>query len=193
MLWEALGWSVLAAVAPLLVQTTWPRWKPRSRELGQLLVETAPWLHGLGPPYLALISGAILERHAGLRGHDLTAWIVGAVFLLLFIPTWRKLLVDRIGLRSNPYRILDEPRWALYRATGLLWLTGPLGLLIGLALALAEWGLRWRWKVLQREKQACSHLIPLASSTILFAVTGNFYLTLLAQALLGRWLQRARE
>src|SRR3990172_11938881 len=75
--WEALIWSALAALSPAAAAATWPRWKPRLGTAGEPLERIAPWLHGAGPAYLALIRGAILSRDAGLRGHDLVAWLAG--------------------------------------------------------------------------------------------------------------------
>jgi hypothetical protein len=195
--WEALGWSALAVLSPLLVNLLWIRWRPPQREYRQLLRSAAPWLHGLGPPYLALITGAILERDLGLRGHDLVEWIAGGAFALIFSALWAAMLVRVLGLQSNPYLILDEPRFALYRATGRLWLVGNhIGLLMGLALALVEWLLQWREKAFRREPEAFVPLVPLASSTLVFALTGNLYLTLAAQAAVpffARWLVRYQK
>src|SRR3972149_11004230 len=75
--WEALIWSALAALSPAAAAVAWPRWKPRLGIAGETLERIAPWLHGVGPAYLALIRGAILSRDAGLRGADLVAWLAG--------------------------------------------------------------------------------------------------------------------
>jgi hypothetical protein len=181
--WEALGWSGLAALAPSLANLVWPRWRPARPDLRALLISAAPWLHGLGPAYLALITGAILERNAGLRGFSSVAWFAGGAFALAFSAAWAALYVRILGIKAEPAWLLDEPRFALYRATGVLWLGAVYpGLLLGLGFALSEWLLKWRDKAVRREPRAIVSLFPLAGSTIVFAITRNFFITLFAQS-----------
>jgi hypothetical protein len=197
MRWEAIVWSGLAVLAPVLTNLLWPRWRPTRSDIQHLLESAAPWLHGIGPAYLALITGAILERDAGLRGFTLIEWIASSLFALVFIAAWTALSVRVLKLDVKPEWLLDEPRFALYRATGVLWLGGVFpGLLLGFGMALVEWLLLWREQALRREPQAFIPLVPLAGSTLLFAITGNFFITLISQAgisLLSRRFVKAKK
>ncbi len=78
--------------------------------------------------------------------------------------------------------VLDEPRWALYRAAGLIWL-GGWGLLVGFALGVLEWSLRTRPWLAENRSDSTTWLIlvRLAISSLLFALTGNFWLTSFSQ------------
>jgi len=180
----------LAVAAPGLAARLWPRVRERLGAWAELVERFAPWAHGFGPAYLALFSGAIRAREAGLLGHQLLAWVGGA----LACAIWLGLSTVRRPPGESwpePGRgVLDEPRWTLYRAAGSQWLGHPqLGGLVGLALALSEWGLAGRlhgrvdWLTLAR----------LASSSVVFALTRNFWLTALAQAGLLILLRRGRS
>jgi len=176
--------------SPALATVLWPRLRERLGDWAELVERFAPWAHGFGPAYLALFTGAIQAREAGLLGHAPLAWVGGALAsaVWLWIATFRR--PDPVRWPEPNRGVLDEPRWTLYRAAGSQWLGQPqLGGLVGLALALSEWGLggrvqgRMDWQTLAR----------LASSSLVFAITRNFWLTALAQAGLLILLRRGRS
>ncbi len=195
----------LAILSPALVQATWPRAVSllKLSELTQdIFQRLAPWLWGIAPAYLALITGAIPARFFGLTGHSPLAWFGGAILCgalvgLAGLVRWPD------GTWPTPTRgVLDEPRWALYRAAGVLWLSSrpELGLLMGLGLALLEWAIRfkpWKGPLLStlrawRTDEVDARWRPgtwetvarLAGSSLIFALTRNFWLTALTQAVL---------
>lgn len=156
----------------------------RQGELVLYLRSFAPWLHGIGPAYLALITGTIFERDFGIARLPLEQWLIGALLCGLWIAVTIR-YVHPAGDWPKPARgVLDEPRWALYRAAGRAWVgSQPWGALLGLALALGELGLRTLtggggraapWEGVARA----------ASSSVLFALTGSFWLTVLTQGAL---------
>jgi hypothetical protein len=196
MSWEALIWCCLAALSPAAMAAIWPRWKPRLGDAAQPLEQLAPWLHGLGPAYLALITGAILSRDAGLRGHDRVAWLAGAAAAVLILGGVLA-LVRRPAAQlpwPDPLQSLcDEPRWTLYRAAGALWFgSHALGVAAGLGWAVLEWALthRSRLRQVRQHPEAAEALLRLASSALIFLATRNFWLTCLSGwallAVLGR-------
>jgi len=188
--WETVVWVGLAVASPALATKVWPRFRDRFGNWAELMERFAPWAHGFAAAYLALFSGAIRAREAGLLGHQPSAWAGSALACAIWLglaTTWKP-----PGTRwPEPDRgVLDEPRWTLYRAAGSQWLGQPqLGGLAGLAMALSEWGLagwvqgRVEWQTLAR----------LASSSVVFALTRNFWLTALAQAGLLILLRRGRN
>ncbi len=208
---EALFWVGLAILSPALITPAWPRMASflvlteTTQDLAQRL---APWLWGIVPAYLALITGAIPARIFGLTGQSPLAWFGGAIVCgalvgLAGLVRWPD------GTWPNPTRgVLDEPRWALYRAAGVLWMPRPeLGLLIGLALGLIEWAIRYRpWKGpllktlrMWRTEEVDSRgpagtwetVARVAGSSLIFAATRNFWLTALTQAVLLSMVRRS--
>jgi hypothetical protein len=200
MSWEALIWCGLAVLAPAAAGAAWPRVKPRLGGAAEPLEGLAPWLHGIGPAYLALIRGAILSWDAGLRGHDGVAWLAGGVAGTAILGAI-VVLVRRPAAQTpwpDPLRALrDEPRWALYRAAGALWFGSyPLGAAVGLVLAGLEWVFtnRSRLSQVRWDPQAAGELLRLANSTLIFLATRNFWLTCFSGwvllAVLGRTTAR---
>ena len=196
--WEALIWSALAALSPAAAAVDWPRWKPRLGMAGEPLERVAPWLHGVGLAYLALIRGAILSRDAGLRGHDLVAWLAGGVACAALLGCILA-VARRPGLGMpwpDPLRALaDEPRWALYRAAGALWLgSHALGTGVGLGWAVLEWALTNRTRLggIRQHPEAAGTLLRLASSALIFLVTRNFWLTCLSGGIMLAVLRRPK-
>jgi len=199
--WEALIWSALAALSPAAAGVAWPRWKPRLGIAGEPLERIAPWLHGVGLAYLALIRGAILSRDAGLRGHDLVAWLAGGVACAALLGCILA-VARRRGLGMpwpDPLRgLADEPRWALYRAAGALWFnfsSHALGTGVGLGWAVLEWAVtnRTRLGEIRRHPEAAGTLLRLAASTLIFLVTRNFWLTGLSGGILLSALGRPKR
>ncbi len=199
MTWEAAFWVGLALAARASTKATLVWLESRGFRWVDLLSEFAPWLHGLLIAYLALVSGAILGRHAGLYGHTLRGWAAGAALtvallaIAYLLPRWRTL---PLSLPPPLETALDEPRWALYRAAGHLW-TGVFlgGLAIGLGLAVVEWILNWRpWRSApELGPRAWGDLLRTATSTLVFGVSGNLWLTLIAQLSLAVMARRARR
>lgn len=185
---EALLWSAIAVLATTL---RWVSAAERRLRLGrwtEWLEAFAPWIHGLGPTFLAAFTGALAPASIGLIVPNvLTGWIlpcVGLIVLLAGCSAWLK----QNPLKRPPLRfdhvVLDEPRWALYRATGgLLLAHDGLGLILGLGLGLLEWTLRHRtWRPESRgETRVCLDLARVATSTIAFALSRNLWLTIAFQ------------
>lgn len=185
-------WVALALVGPAAVEILWPALRRQASRWAPYLRSFAPWLHGVGPAYLALITGAIGARHFGLTGQPALTWAGGSLFCAGWLVISSRLLRPE-GRWPKPARgVLDEPRWALYRAAGAAWIaSAPLGVLIGLGLAAAELALRWGAGLGQRPLP-WEALARVASSSVLFAVTGNFWLTLVTQGL-ALFLLRGRR
>jgi hypothetical protein len=197
MIWESVAWVVVAlAAVPLMtlieapVKARWPSAWPALRGL-------APWLIGLGPAYLALISGAVLGRSFGLYGRGGAAgWLVSTLFCAgLAAGTWglRRHLANPASEQDLISVVMDEPRWALYRAAGVVWL-GTWGLLFGLGVGMIEWVLRTRpWLAeIQQDRGTWLVLIRLGVSSLIFALTGNFWLTWTTQAVCWFLLSRVQ-
>jgi len=210
--WEALIWCALAAFSPAASAAAWPRWRARLGRAGEALQLAAPWLHGVGLAYLALLRGAILSRDAGLRGHDLVAWVVGglgcAAVLGLLEATLRR-PAREVDWPDSVQALADEPRWTLYRAAGALWLNShPLGTGLGLGWGLLELAAANLTQLRQacqdpraggsllhqirRHPDAGGRMLRLAASSLLFLLTRNFWLTSLSGAILLALLQRRR-
>jgi len=187
MIWESVAWVAVAVAAIPLVdlievplESRWPKVWPAVRGL-------APWLIGLGPSYLALVSGAVLARSFGLYGRGgAIGWALSVLLCAsVLAATWalRERLAGLTSGRDLIPALLDEPRWALYRAAGVLWL-GAWGLLIGFFVGTIEWALRTRPRLAasRGDRTTWLSLIQLALSSLLFALTGNFWLTWTSQA-----------
>ena len=183
MRWEALLWSVLAIAAPALAQLLWRRLNPRLPEWALPLVQSAGWMHGLVLPYLALILGSIPGGLVGLHGIGPLHWIAGslacALGLIAVVIAHRLRPQPHMRQRSAVERWKDEPRWALYRGAGGLWL-GDVALGAGLGLVLS--GIEWVLTGLARgstdlKRVSLDPLYRSAVSTALFLLTRNFWLT----------------
>ncbi|MFQ5944147.1 MAG: hypothetical protein ACE5JF_11390 [Anaerolineales bacterium] len=204
---EAAFWVGLGLLSPALVRPAWPRAVSLlglSESAQDLVRRLGPWLWGIAPAYLALISGAVPARFFGLTGHSPLAWFGGAIFCGALIGLVRRPQGD---WPTPTLSVLDEPRWALYRASGMLWIPHPeLGLLIGLAMALAEWAIcfqPWKgplkktlhtWRAAEVDARwpagTWETMARLAGSSLIFATTRNFWLTALSQMVLLGMLRR---
>jgi hypothetical protein len=200
MRWEALIWSLLAITAPAGLQMLWRRFHPNMPEWIEPLIPSVGWMHGLFLPYLALISGSIPGGLVGLYAIDPLHWFAGALACLLglaavFIAR-RFQIRPQLHLHSAVDRWKDEPRWALYRATGSLWINDfALGTGAGLLFAGLEWALTGLTRQPNNLKeQDREPLYRSAVSTALFLLTRNFWLTAGTQlaffVLLETWAER---
>lgn len=196
MRWEAAAWSAVGLLGPVIASRYWPQVRERLPDDLVIVEQAWPWLYGLVPPYLALISGAVVARDLGLR---VDGWLGWALDLVLAGGVAAGLGLASTRLDSEPQTeagwgaLLDEPRWSLYRAAAGLWVGfTPLALLIGLALTLVEWATRYRAWVPEkrRDNRTCLALLRAASSALLFAVTWNLWVTVAGQALITWWLRR---
>lgn len=188
MIWEATAWSAVGVVAPFLAARYWPDVRARLPSWVGIMEDTWPWLYGVAPPYFALLSGAVVARDLGLRSGRLLDFgvdlILGSLVVSGLVLAWERIPGDR-SMSAGWRDLLDEPRWALYRACGGLWIGfGPAALAIGLAIALVEWTVRFRlWEAENRMNQdTCSALLRTASSTLLYSLTGSLWVTLAGQA-----------
>lgn len=196
MRWEAAAWSVVSLLSPVIAMRYWPRLRERLPD-GLLIGEQVwPWLYGLAPPYLALISGSVVARDLGLRVDGWLHWLLDLLLAGVVVTAigfaWSRLESEP---RTEPgwSVLLDEPRWSLYRAAAGLWVGfTPLALLVGLALALGEWAVRYEvWiEGKRREQRTCLALLRAASSALLYALTRNLWVTIAGQALISWWLNR---
>lgn len=192
MMAESIVWVAVALAAAPLAGVLGPPVRLRWPRLAAYLEIIGPWLYGLGPAYLALVRGAVLARAFGLYGRGgAIGWaveLVGGAGFLLAVWLLRGRLAVLSSAPSDDASILDEPRWCLYRAAGILW-TGSdwWGLLAGFGLGCLEWAVGQQvWRRESRgAPQACLEIFRLSLSTILFALTGNAWITALVQG--GLW------
>lgn len=208
--WEAAFWVGLAILSPALARPAWP-WVVSllhlTDSIPDLAQRLAPWLWGIVPAYLALISGAVPARFVGLTGQAPLDWFGGAILSGALIGLAALIRWPEGDWATLTRGVLDEPRWALYRAAGVLWLPrSELGLLIGLALALLEWAICFRpwkgsliealrtWRTDEVESQwptgTWETVARMAGSSLLFASTRNFWLTVLSQAVILAMMRR---
>lgn len=190
MRWDAVLWILVGIVSFPLVRAVWPRLEARQPRWSPYFEAFAPWLHGIGPAYVALITGAVLTRDFGLARQGTEAWVGGSALCIVWLVVNDRLRPAQAGWPPPVRGALDEPRWALYRAGAALWVSQPqMALLVGLGLAVGEWGLSW---VGGAEARRWTWLARAASSSLIYALTGNFWLTLVTQALGLELAQRRR-
>jgi hypothetical protein len=80
--------------------------------------------------------------------------------------------------------LLEEPRWALYRSAGLLWLPGPLaGVVLGIGLAIVEigWSGKWWIREARGRPEEWFPVLRAALSAVVFVATRSFWLTAATQ------------
>ena len=197
---EALLWCALLISAPAAANLLWRRFDPAIPNWTQPFVDGAGWFHGLMLPYFALLVGSIPARLVGLYGFSWWAWLAGGTACLsgLAAVVFANSRRHRPALRARRAieRWKDEPRWALYRATGWLLLNDiGLGAGLGFALSILEWvgnGLTSEPRLLMDQDR--EGLYRSGVSTILFIITNNFWLTAGTQlvffTLLELWADR---
>lgn len=180
-----MGISVGAPVAARWAWLGLPRsWRSQAEALRPL----ASWAHAILPAYLAVVRGAVLGRDFGLYGPGLAQTAAG---LLACAAGVAAALVARRWISPPPASLLlvlgQEPRWALYRAAGALWLGSSMpGVALGLGLAGLEVGLLGRWWKAEERSRAASWLplLRAAFSAVLFLATRSFWLTAATQAVI---------
>lgn len=193
---EALIWSLLLVLGPAFAERLWPMLRQRIPPLPINVELWAPWIHGLMLPYLAIIVGSVSGRQVGLYGGQPGVWIAGVIACgigLILASTLVRRLANLPEPEGELYAVLlDETRWAFYRAAAALWIAGLLSALLGFGMAFIELGLthalvsgrsapsQAQWKRLMRA----------ALSTLLFIATGNFWLTAMTQLLLQLVVRR---
>jgi hypothetical protein len=163
--------------------------------------EVAWWAHaayGLLPAYLAWIQGAVTGRdlglHLGWAQAAVGVAIIGGCGLVAELAKKRTSGPGSVRAWLGPgptsLGLLDTPRWALYRAAGTVWTTGPpTGTLVGSLIGLTEVILRSGRLPSLSGREDRIRLIWLAAGFLLLGVTGSLWLTLAAQAGLT-WLTR---
>ncbi len=194
--WPAAAWSGVAVLAPLLGRPLGRALSERAGVWSDVAAALGPWLHGLGPPFIALFTGAVPARYLGLYGSGGGAGWAGSALLLLGLWYGARVALARRSLQPHVARydtvVLDEPRWALYRAAGWL-LIGSFyfGSLIGLGVALLEWGLTWRgWRAGERSSDASCFMVGrIGTSWLAYSLTGNLWWTALFQVGLALLLE----
>jgi hypothetical protein len=188
MIVEALLWTGIALFGPAIVGFFWGRLASCLGDGSLPGASMARWIHSLGIPYVALITGAVSVRDVGLSGIAGIEWLRGAIVCagalgVAWVATgWRRVELPY----ARPGRAAeDEPRWALYRGTASL-LADPrwAGPLIGLGIGLLDWFLRIRpWAQRAWPMPAeWSDLVRVCGSTALFLFTRNLWLIVLTQA-----------
>lgn len=172
----ALSWPVFQSLgSDLLGRRAIPRWLER--------LHLASWLGSVGVPYLALLSGAVSFRDYGLDLGGPSSWIPDAVVALL-LALVLALVSIRFPAGEDGLTILEEPRWALYRALGWAW-TGSLG--VGIAVAVAGAILEQLLERIRRGGrfqvtfQDRGWLFRVTYSNLVFGLTTSFWLILLGR------------
>lgn len=187
--WEAAFWSLVLIIFPTVVIRIWPRLRDRVGDWQEPLEASAPWAHSLLLPYLALLTGSIIGRDAGLYDHSISDWVSAAFACGLGLAAAAIFL--RVRPTSLPWThtlaetLREEPRWAIYRASAALWATSfPLSVVIGTALAFAETAV-WVLKDEKKDRFTLANgakLLRALFSGLLFGLTRNFWLTAATQA-----------
>ncbi|MFP3853861.1 MAG: hypothetical protein ACLFWD_06160 [Anaerolineales bacterium] len=187
--WPLLLWTFIWVLFALV--SGWLRDRLlRKQDHRRLYGEVIPWIYGLAPPFLAWVFGWMPARVMGFSGQGgLIGWLLISLLLALSLALYWRFIRPRLpaeipDIRSE-HALLDEPRWAFYRGVGWLWL-GQFGwgMLLGFGLSLLEWALRHEiWRVERRSEPAtCFHLARHATSSLVFALSANLWLTMLFQA-----------
>ena len=179
---EAAFWVALSVTAPW----AWPRLRRRLGPWVDPFHPLALWAHAILPAYVALVRGAVLGRDLGLYGPDVGQFAAGLLACAAGLGVAfaaRRWLSPTAG--SPLTALQEEPRWALYRAAGILWLGGLIpGIALGLGLAALEVGLAAGWWKAEARSRPTSWLPLLRAgfSAALFFVTRSFWLTAATQA-----------
>jgi hypothetical protein len=182
---ETALWIAISVGGPPVAAWIWPRLRERLPPGVSVLLPLSPWLHSIGPSYFAILSGAVLGRDYGLYGVGPARFVAGVLAcaggsaVAALARRWLRL--PEIG----PINVLlEEPRWALYRAAGLLWLPGPVaGVALGVGLALMETGLRAKWwqPAARHQAETWFPVLRACLSAVIFAATRSFWLAAAAQ------------
>lgn len=181
-------WVGLSLVGPWAAGRLRPRIEA---SLGEAWPEAA-WMaraaYGFLLPFAAWVRGAVVGRDLGLQPPwAREMWVAaGAVASVLLVGEWalrrwrlRGGLRTAIGRERSLMDLFDTPRWALYRGAAWVWTgTATWGAVIGCALGAVE--------IVARGKSPTgsgrSQFLWMVATMLVLAATGNFWLTLAAQA-----------
>lgn len=187
---EAAVWSLLMVISPGVAARLWPSLQERYQRLSINLEAWAPWIQSLGIPYLALILGSVSDRQMGLVGLKPAMWAVGGTACLIALAASR-ITLSRTAIKPDPGAsastvLLEEVRWGFYRGAAALWLSGYLASVLGLGLALLELAMTHMFIHGSQlpDLKTWKALLRAVLSTLLFVLTGNFWLTAGTQLLL---------
>jgi hypothetical protein len=200
---EAALWCGIALIVPFIWEAYRSQIQTRLGQRYEILSDLLPWLHGLFLPFTAVIVGSIPAGPAGLRSQSPTAWLIGITACVLGLISAALVLsrrqIDRDALVPAGDILHEEPRWAMYRTAGYLWVGSLLPAVgIGIALAATEVALSY----LPRRGDGgppvplLSQMIRATFSGVIFIATQNFWLTMGTQAgvlLIAWWFQRAQQ
>jgi hypothetical protein len=189
---EAGLWVLLSLVARPLEALVWSRLQAKAGEWSEALEQVAPWLHAVGPMYLALMTGAVLGSRLGLYGFGLQGSLLGGLggaLILAGLFAFRRFGSERIKLPNPPdfdTTLRDELRWGFYRGAAAGWLGQMwLGGLAGFGLATVEWMLAMQPWSSPSWKEPIHWAAPVRAglSAILYSLSGNLWLILAVQLL----------
>jgi hypothetical protein len=167
-------------IAPLLFRLLPENQPARIPARAAFLRDWAPWIHGIGLPYLSLLLGWIAARDYGLGGQTLPEWLAGIFFAVAFGA-----LLGRLSPRFAEARgwgdVRAEARWTLYRAAVWPW-TGNLAIAVGIGLAATAAEFLWRARPEGERlfpKRGILFLVRAGGSAVLFLLAHNFYAAML--------------
>jgi hypothetical protein len=188
--WQSLAWTAGWLVFPLLGERLRGWLLQRGEAQEELYDEIAPWVVGLAPAYLGWILGLVPGRMLGFMGRGgFIGWLLVGLVLAGLLALYWWVFLPRASVTLPDFRadhgLLDEARWAYYRGVGWLWIGNFWwGVLLGFGLTILEWALTQKlWKAERRgDPVTCLHLARRASSTLAFALSANFWLTMIFQA-----------
>lgn len=203
MLTESILWAGIALLLPAVLRLTRRRWGDLLERAGLVhILPWAPYLYGILPPYLALVTGAVNRRDMDLLGFTRLEWVYSGAACAMLVAAVYLLTSEREPPERLPDPLLgatDEFRWMLYRAVGVIG-TGQEweGWLVGGFWMLGEWLVRWgdfRWE-LPAKPEARIEGVRMTGSTALAVVTGNLWLiagTHMAVLALLHWRSRQKD
>lgn len=196
-------WLIATLAAPIAARFVQRVRRQRTPAWEAAIADWARAGYGLLPLYGAWVTGAIVARDAGLRVVDPLRWPVGlTVYGLLLGAVWWNSRRPSAGeaLRrwflGEPgwWPLVEEPRWAFYRAVGAVFLpVAAASQLLGLGFGVGEWLLRHGRPAAATPARDWAVLVRLAASAGLYALTGNLWLVVATMAAARALLLRGRH
>jgi hypothetical protein len=181
----AVLWVGISVGGPAAAAWAWAKVRRRIGPGLDFLLPLAPWAHAILPGYLALLTGSVLGRDFGLYGAGpgrIASGLIACGAALAAGALARRWI--QTPVISPLAALLEEPRWALYRSAGLLWLPGPVaGVVLGIALAIVETGWRAKWWIREARArpEAWFPVLRAALSAVVFVATRSFWLSTATQ------------